>query len=438
MVMRSKKRQFLRLMTLVSFLCASITYLLFSRDDNALSTPNLNRHLGRKDEGDLYSLVQVVPQKAKFKDRRKNIIIVAHGRSGSTITGDMFNHHPSVFYLHEPLQTVERISRRKNLTYGTLMTDVLTNILRCNFSKTVTEDIKFFYHESNNLRASYALGSPPLCPYEITDEKWDPKLCYPFTGDLLGNVCKNNYKVTVVKILMSRIAGKSIKTILAACSPSDIDCQVIFLIRDPRAVIMSSRSVNFFRDPATDESRNYLRSFSYEGCSQTEENLRFVKNLPHFWRKRIMIQRYEDFAVNPLKAMSRLYEFSGLPVLERLKLWLLQRTNPSGFEEARKECVGSHPALCTVDDSKKAINRWRWKVPFVDIDIVEHYCKHVMDMMGYTLIDRSFALMHNISIPLFSEKFESEGWLVDSQDWNFTLFPIEKNYTPSSIFTWNY
>ena len=157
MVMRSKKRQFLRLMTLVSFLCASITYLLFSRDDNALSTLNLNPHLGRKDEGDLYSLVQVVPQKAKFKDRRKNIIIVAHGRSGSTITGDMFNHHPSVFYLYEPLQTVQRISRRKNLTYGTLMTDVLTNILRCNFSKTVTEDIKFFYHESNKPRASYSL-----------------------------------------------------------------------------------------------------------------------------------------------------------------------------------------------------------------------------------------------------------------------------------------
>ena len=126
-----------------------------------------------------------------------------------------------------------------------------------------------------------------------------------------------------------------------------------------------------------------------------------------------MIQRYEDFAVDPLKAMSRLYEFSGLPVLQRLKTWLLQRTNPSGFKEARKECVGSHPALCTVDDSKEAINRWRRGAPFVDIDIVEHYCKHVMEMMGYTLIKRSFDLMYNISIPLFSENFEAEGWLLD-------------------------
>ena len=80
-----------------------------------------------------------------FKQPQKNIVIVSHGRSGSTTTGDIFSHHPSVFYLHEPLQAAERLSFRQRKmsedSYDNLMVDVLTNILRCNFSKSVVEDI---------------------------------------------------------------------------------------------------------------------------------------------------------------------------------------------------------------------------------------------------------------------------------------------------------
>lgn len=36
------------------------------------------------------------------KKKRQNLIIVAHGRSGSTFLGNIFNNHPSVFYLFEP------------------------------------------------------------------------------------------------------------------------------------------------------------------------------------------------------------------------------------------------------------------------------------------------------------------------------------------------
>ncbi|XP_068678692.1 carbohydrate sulfotransferase 4-like [Montipora foliosa] len=411
MVVRSKRRRVCRLMSMMIFLGTLVTYLLSSTENHS-SFLNLSRHLQReKNKENLYGHTLDL-QTAKSKEPRKNIVIVAHGRSGSTITGDMFNHHASVFYLHEPLQTVQRISKHQNLSYGTLMADVLTNIFRCNFSKAVVEDIKSFYRESNHPRASYALGSPPLCPYDITDPRWDPKLCYPMTSEFLGSVCSKKYNLTVAKVLMDRITESSIKNILAACSPADVDCQIIFLIRDPRAVIMSAKSVNFFPDPASDKDRNNLRRFSYAQCSKTEENLMFVKNLPLYWRKRIMIHRYEDFASDPPKAMSRLFEFAGLSVPEHLKMWLIERTKPQDDGKAMKACEGYHPAFCTVDNSKEAINRWRWKVAFDDIDIVEHYCKHVMMLMGYTLVDGSFELMANISIPLFSEHFEVKEWLL--------------------------
>ena len=347
------------------------------------------------------------------KQPRRNILVVAHGRSGSTITGDIFNHHPSVFYLHEPLQTVERLFERRNSNtigenYASLMADFLSNVFRCNFSKPVLEDFDYFYREPSHPRASHAIGSPPLCPYEMTDPRWDPKLCPPMTSESLGNTCRNKYAVTVAKILMSRIAENNIKNILSECDSSDVDCRIIFLIRDPRAVIPSSRSVGFFGDRGSHTRINSLRLFSYHSCAQTEENLVFLKYLPLRWRNRVMIQRYEDFAMDPLKVLSRLYNFAGLPVLDSVKIWLNKTTHPSQNRAEMKK--DGHPAFLTVDDASVAVNRWRWKVDPPDIDIIEHYCSHVMQLMGYRPVDRSYELMSDISIPLFSEDYEAKEW----------------------------
>ncbi|XP_020622345.1 carbohydrate sulfotransferase 3-like [Orbicella faveolata] len=353
-------------------------------------------------------------EKFNSKQRRRNILVIAHGRSGSTITGDIFNHHPSVFYLFEPLQTVERIFKKLGTSdehYGSLMADILSNLLRCNFSKPVLEDFDHFYRYPSHRQASHAIGSPPLCPYEMNDPKWDPKLCPPMTSESLGSICRDKYPVTVAKILMSRIAGNNIKNILEACKSSDADCQIIFLVRDPRAAIPSSQSVGFFSNRGSQLSKNGLRLYSYQKCKKTEENLVFLKNLPISRRRRIMIQRYEDFAMNPLKVLSRLYNFAGLPVLDSVKTWLNKSTHP--VQDPEKMKIEGHPVFHTVDDASVAVNRWRWKVDPCDIDIIEHYCKQVMQMMGYTLVDRSYDLMANISIPLFNEEYEAKKWFLN-------------------------
>ena len=121
-----------------------------------------------------------------------------------------------------------------------------------------------------------------------------------------------------------------------------------------------------------------------------------------------MIQRYEDFAMNPLKGLSRLYKFAGLPVIESVKAWLHNATNSAN---SRSEmCKSSHLALCTVDDPSQAVKRWRWKIPLSDVDIIEHHCKEVMRLVGYKPVNGSQELLSNINIPLFSEDYEVKGW----------------------------
>ena len=121
-----------------------------------------------------------------------------------------------------------------------------------------------------------------------------------------------------------------------------------------------------------------------------------------------MVQRYEDFAVNPLKVMSRLYDFAGLPVLDHVKIWLNKSTHPSKKREDM--LIEGSPDFFMMDDASATADRWRWKVHPHDIDVIEHYCKHVMQIMGYIPINNDEDLMANVTTPLFSEDYEAKKW----------------------------
>ena len=149
--------------------------------------------------------------------------------------------------------------------------------------------------------------------------------------------------------------------------------------------------------------------FSYQNFKQTEDNLVFLKNLPLSWQRRILVQRHEDFAVNPLKVMSRLYDFAELPVLDHVKIWLKESTHP--FKKREDVLIECPPAFFTVNDVSETAHGWRWKVHPYDIDIIEHYCKHVMQIMVYIPIDNDEDLMANVTTPLFSEDCEAKEWL---------------------------
>lgn len=344
----------------------------------------------------------------KSPTARRNLIIIAHGRSGSSITGDIFNHHPDVFYMYEPLQTVERTYGNFHLDYNSLAQKFLSGVLQCNFAEPIfLKDIERYYRKPLHPRISHAIASPPLCPYKISDPRWDPKLCPKMTSEALENACKNYYRLTVIKVLMKRIPYNGLEKTLSVCDSPDIDCKTLLLIRDPRAVIPSSLSVQFYKEEGG-AAKLGTRMFSYKICKQTEESLNFVKKLPPSLRSKVKVLRYEDFARNPLKEMKRLFDFAGLSVLESVTTWLDESTHPAK-RRSNMNIQGSQTAF-TVDDARIAMNRWRWKVHPYEINIIEHYCGHVMALMGYRPVEGSHELQANISIPLVSDDYEVKNW----------------------------
>ncbi|KAL9978497.1 hypothetical protein ACROYT_G016020 [Oculina patagonica] len=297
-----------------------------------------------------HEVQQPLPAKQDFADykellrdtertARRNLIIVSHGRSGSTLTGDIFNHHPSVFYMYEPLQTAKRVQNKLKINdtgYSSLAKKFLTDVFRCKFDHPdILDDIE---------------------------------------------------------------------------NPPDMDCKIIFLVRDPRAMIASSRDVGFFKEKGHPNAHWGTRLYSYQQCKQTEDNLEFVRKLPDSLRDRIKLLRYEDLAIKPLNALEDIFGFAGLPVPESVRTWLNETT-----QQSRKACdkeLDGPLVTCTKDDAWAAANRWRWKVHPHEIDIIEHYCRRVMNLMGYKPVDISYDLLSDSTIPLFSDDYEAKHWFL--------------------------
>lgn len=66
-------------------------------------------------------------------NKRQVLLIVAHGRSGSTFLADIFNQHPRVFYVFEPLHSV--IAKQlKDSAYDEYAFKFLWHIIQCDFN----------------------------------------------------------------------------------------------------------------------------------------------------------------------------------------------------------------------------------------------------------------------------------------------------------------
>ena len=353
---------------------------------------------------------QVVVDERK---RRQNLIVVAHGRSGSSFTGNIFNYHPSVFYLFEPYQTVERLHGGVapfNRDYQEKSFEWMQGVFRCKFvSPKHAKDIEHYYRTvtrnyPRDEQASIALSSPPFCRYNVTDPRWNIKDC-PGSLDQknLEEICEKKYSMTVVKVLMVRMPNNSVEQLINVCDSSDeIDCKLLFVVRDPRGIVSSSRVANFYRE--TDKNGlTGTKKFANENCRQTELNLNITKQLPPKWRNKVKILRFEDLSVNPSKILPALLQFAGLPIDKAVSNWLYMASHKPEAESEQK-------AAKWRQDSAERANRWRFRASPDEISIAERYCGRLMKVLGYKPLGNSFELQKNLSVPLYDDNYEAIRW----------------------------
>lgn len=321
--------------------------------------------------------------------KRINITLLSFPRSGSTFLGEIFNHHPGVFYLFEPLGAVQTLFSRDSIfefnytspSYQNMMFKAFEDINNCKFAS----DIYTRYVNQQNRRRHHALGSP-FCVRNGT-----ATVCQNLKTRQFEDICKNNYIVFAAKILTPRILNSRRewnKSLFESCSSSGArECKIIHLVRDPRAVVGSLKPLAFFR--TSRDPRRELSWYVEKVCHQMESDVKIGELMKEFSPDGYKLIRFEDLARNPLRVVNELYKFTGIEMLDTVEKWLQESTQ-----------IHHGNAFSTSRNSQQVVSNWRTKMSPASVQIVEKYCGKLMRQLNYKLTGMSPKKQLNLNISL--------------------------------------
>ncbi|XP_026200766.1 carbohydrate sulfotransferase 7 [Anabas testudineus] len=333
---------------------------------------------------------------------RVNIYLHATWRTGSSFLGELFNQHPDVFYLYEPMWHIwQSLYPGDADTLQGAVRDMLNSLYRCDFS------VLKLYAGSQNLSTSFVFGwkmnkvicSEPLCPAHkrsdigLVDEERCAK-CQKRDIRELERECKK-YPVMVIK----GVRVLDLSTLVPLMKDPAINLQIIQLFRDPRAVHNSRlksrqalvrESIQVLRSKKESDKYKRLlspvnrmnRADSYVSsameliCDNWLSDLMLEKNAPPWLKKNYLRVRYEDLVLHPLNELHRLFSFSNLTSFPALERFALNMTHGHGYSSDK-------PFLISARDAKEAIYAWRERLSVEQVNQVEAYCSEVMRQLGY-------------------------------------------------------
>jgi len=330
---------------------------------------------------------------------RLNVILLTLMSSGSTVVGNMFNIHPDVFYIYEPLHALRRklygdewcvLDKSRNDAYRKDFSTLVRDIFTCGFQENRTTELVF-----------------PR--WERTFNSWYNK-SIPFTKESLRKVC-NTRKITVIKIMQTRLLEKiGLREVERVCrsDPSKFDCLVVHLIRDPRAVLSSLISRGFFyknadrrlfnEKPLSTKAISLVTQNTQIVCSLIAGNLDYVnKEWSNWFQNRYILIRYEDCISNMSRAVNDMYKAIGLDMVETISNWIKGIPPPGQSTTRTKATVLSKTDAATID-------KWRFRETSTLVSLFEESCGPLMEAMGYIFVNGSETLQRNKSKPLKTSK----------------------------------
>lgn len=331
---------------------------------------------------------------------RTHIYLHATWRTGSSFVGELFNQHPDVFYLYEPMWHIWQALYPGDA--GSLqgaVRDMLNALYRCDFS------VLQLYAGSQNITTSFIFGwkmnkvicSEPLCRAHRRHEVGlvrEEQCAKCQRKDLreLERECKK-YPVMVIK----GVRVLDLSTLLPLMRDPALNLQIIQLFRDPRAVhnsrlkskqalvkesiqVLRSKKEKYKRllvpSNRPNRAESYVSSAMELICDNWLSDMMLVMNAPPWLRRNYLRLRYEDLVLRPLEQLQRLQRFSNLSSIPALEWFALNMTRGRSYSSDK-------PFLISSRDAKEAIYAWRERLNVEQINQVEAFCSEVMRQLGY-------------------------------------------------------
>ncbi|XP_051239233.1 carbohydrate sulfotransferase 1 [Dicentrarchus labrax] len=336
-------------------------------------------------------------------NKRTHILILATTRSGSSFVGQLFNQHPEVFYLFEPLYHVQlavlpRLAQSRNLAERRVMLGAARDLLRSLYHCHLNSLESYIRprpanHSTDKLfrrGASRSLCSPPVCEAPLgrevqslvlADEGECARRCGPLNVSLAADACRAMRHAAIKTVRIPQISD-----LRALIEDPRLNLKVVQLVRDPRGILASR--IETFRDTyrlwrlwrATGRRPHNLDLGQIN--TVCEDFLRSVSTglaRPAWLRGRYILLRYEDLARFPLQKTRELYSFLGLVLHRSVEDWIINNTRGSSDLSSRQK-------FTTVRDSAANAENWRVKLSFDMVVHTQTVCQPLFKLLGYKTV----------------------------------------------------
>lgn len=318
---------------------------------------------------------------------RQNILILSSEYCGSSLLGEIFNQNPQVFYLYEPLKSLDYYrDNRPTDVYDAMVTHLLDGIFHCKFDELsyFTNYMSFQYSSLKSRLASRALSTPPLCPEVGTRSFYSIRMCSPLKPKTTSAICKL-HQHTVVKTIQFTDVHKL--SYLMDKDSTDYSLKIVHLVRDPRAIVFTHFLTNLNSSMSTNTSE-HLKEYSRKLCMQMLRNIKYAITAPSWLQGKYTLLRYEDLGTNPHQITELVYKFVGVPVAPQIRMWLDKLAYGTN---TRSTSTGSSTSGSVEDFYAKnltgSVHNWRVQMQYKAVRVIETECYEVMNLLGYKIVD---------------------------------------------------
>ncbi|XP_074523913.1 carbohydrate sulfotransferase 6-like [Halichoeres trimaculatus] len=309
---------------------------------------------------------------SKPPNDKVHVLLLSSCRAGSSFMGQVFNQHPSVFYLYEPLWHVwTRLHKPAHMLQGA-MRDPLRGLFQCDLSV-----MEAYLPQHPNISALYmwlesrALCSPPACSFMSESPFLDRQQCEE-TCNVQGLQRAQSACSTYSHVVLKVVRIYDLETLYSLFQDPNLNLRIIHLVRDPRAIFQSRVKI---WGRADEEQHQAMQEICPSYVRIIE---RAVMSPPHFLEGRYKLVRYEDVARNPLEEINSIFEFVGLRMTPELEDWINYMTHGKGARGGYK--VSSRNAT-------NISQAWRSTLPHDRVKAIQEVCREAMSLLGYRMVN---------------------------------------------------
>ena len=338
-----------------------------------------------------------------WKMERKSVLILGQGRSGSSFLGEIFNQHPEVMYLYEPLHAYKIFSMTgifPSENYGVNALQVLFDIFNCHFSslQDYLTFISFPELSSPHFRTSSKIfSSPPFCKHHMMPHMYDNEsparfreICPQLHFKKVSAACMTK-KSIVVKDLVHRMPFENSSSLerLIELQPT---LHLVYLVRDPRAVITSMKKMGWIGD-GPEAKYEDVSSAAIHLCKQTLDMLWGIDRWSARFGTRVQLVRYEDLASDAVQKSEELFKNIGMSFPSDVRNWIKLNTNSHQKSELDPYRVDRRNATLS-------LHAWRLSISNDDLVEVQDKCLSVMSIMRYNTFE-DVIYLRDLILPSF-------------------------------------